>query len=1015
MPYNFKPFITMKPDFTKSTLSRFGMLSLCILISLHAAGQASVPVRGEVKGEDNLRLPGVNITVKGTATGTTTDVEGRFELVVPDGNAILVFSFIGYRTQEIQPDGRTALSVILQQDQQALEEVVVVGYGQQRKSDITGAISIVKGTEIENRPVTRLDQALQGLVPGLNIINTNGQPGSQGVSMRIRGISTFSSNPVLTIIDGVPSSLDRVNPNDVESVSVLKDAAAAAIYGSRATGGVIIVTTKSGRSGPPRFSYSGLVSLQSPSRFAEKVSSLDHAILSNEARANDGLPAKYSDAEIAEIGSPGFKDYDWEKALMRQALQHNHNFSASGGSDRYDYYLSLGYLKQDGIVINSGYERFNIQVNQNLKISDKLRFSIKGGISPSTRTAPAYTGLFDLVAQKPRLHAIQSEDGKWLQHPEGTGNGRNPIALASEDGGQELLKNTRILGNFVIDYKPLPDLTITGTYGLTNSQTRLRNYQKKITYYQQQNPESVASYTDFNILSVDNSSSIFQNLNFLANYSKRLKEHHFSVMAGTAAEWYSELNDYVQTQDFLTDGLYTISAGSGDRNLWNISGGASDWSLASFISRINYAYQDKYYVEGIVRRDGSSRFTKDIRWGTFPSVSAGWVLSQENFLKDSRAISFLKIRASWGQVGNQNVAGNYPFANTLVQNTVYFNGAPFRGVRPGGAPNPLLTWETKESINLGIEGNLLAGLLEFNIELFKEKTKDILLQLPIPTTFGQAAPVQNAGTVENKGWELELHHRNKISDFSYGITLQVSDATNKVIDMVGTSPRIAGNQITEEGRPMNEWYGLKATGIFQTKEEVANASFQNAITSPGDLRYEENGGDPNRITPDDRVRLGRSGSRFPFGIRLNFSYKAFDLLVFAQGVMKNLQLSQGHTAFNFDRDNSTVRTYHLDRWTPETPNARFPKTRNGQLNNVNTQFSSFWLENASYFRLKNLQLGYSLNAGADSKRKANPVRIYIGGENLFVITKYLGYDPELPGAAIYPLPKMYNLGVNVNF
>ncbi len=1005
----------MKQDFTQIILRKVRCTLLLLCCFIQTMGQAQVPVKGVVQGESELPLPGVNVTVKGTATGTITDIDGRFELTIPSTESALVVSFIGYVTQEIIPGSNSALKITLAPDRLALDEVVVVGYGQRRKSDITGAISTLKGSEIENRAVTRVEQALQGMVPGLNVTNANGQPGSQGVDFKIRGTSTFSGNPVLTIIDGVPSSLDRINPNDVESISVLKDAASAAIYGSRATGGVIIVTTKNGKAGIPKFSYSGIVGIQSPTRYPEKVSVLDHALLLNEARVNDGLPAKYSDAELSEMRSPGFKSYDWEDAMMRQAFQQNHNFSVSGGGERYGYYVSLGYLSQDGIVINSSQKRFNIQVNQNFNVSDKLKFSMKTGVSPSTRIAPPIDGFFNHVAQKPRLHAIKSEDGKWLQHPESAGAGRNPIARISPEGGQELLKGTRFLGNFTMDYTPLSNLTLTGTYGLTSNQDRLRNYQKKITYYKQYSPDEVASYTDFNILTVDNSSNVFQNVNLLASYSKRFGKHQLSVMAGSTAEWYSEFNDFVETRDFLTDELYAISAGSGDRSLWNISGDAADWSLASFISRGNYSYLDKYYIEGIIRRDGSSRFREDIRWGTFPSVSAGWILSQEKFLRNSKVISFLKIRGSWGQVGNQNAGGYYPFANTLVQNSVFFNESPFRGVRPAGAPNPLLTWETKESINLGIEGNLLSGLLEFNLELFKEKTKDILLQLPVPTTFGQMAPVQNAGTVENRGWELELHHRKKINAFSYGVTFQISDATNKVIDMVGTGPRISGNQITEEGRPMNEWYGLKSIGYFQSEGEVADAPFQNAVTSPGDLRFEENGGNPNAITPDDRVRLGRSDSRFPFGIRLNFNYRNFDLLLFGQGVMKGLRQSQGYTAFNFDRDVSTIRTYHLDRWTPETPNARFPKPRNGQLNNVNTQFSSFWLEDASYFRFKNLQLGYTFNGQATGKWKMGPVRIYAGGENLLIITRYLGYDPETTNSAVYPLPKMYNLGINASF
>ncbi len=982
-------------------------------------------VSGQVKDEANEPLPGVNIMVKGSQTGTVSGIDGSFSISLPEEETILIFSFVGYLTEEIIVSNQTRIEVTLKVDERALEEVVVVGYGAQRKVNMTGAVGVIETKQIENRPIASAEEALQGQIAGLNVVRTGGQPGNQAINFRIRGTSTFTSNPVLTIIDGVPSSLDRINPNDIESISVLKDAASAAIYGTRASGGVILVTTKSGKSGTPKISVSSSIGLQLPTRFPKKVSALDHALLSNEARANDGAGPKFTDEQIQRFSSSDWTDIDWDSYMFRNSLQTNQNVSIAGGSDTHDYYLSLGYLKQDGIIINTGFERFNLQLNQNIKLTRKLKLGIKAGYIPSTRIAPGGGNLGNMlsfVAAQPNFDDVKTPDGRWLQNSTNTGGG-NPIALASEDGGQQVLKSGRIQGNFSLDYELLPKLKLTGIYGIVNDQSRQRDYRKKITLYRQDDYEQVASQSAFNYLDVNNSREIFQNINLLANYENKGGNHHYTIMGGTTAEWFLRGNDAVSTRDFLTDDIYTVNAGSSDPSLWDISGGASDWALASVIARATYSFKDRYLLESSFRYDGSSRFADGLKWGFFPSVSAGWIMSEEDIFKND-ILTFLKLRGSWGRVGNQNV-GFYPFANTLAQTSYFFNGSARRGVTTAGAPNPLLTWETKESFNIGFDGSLWNNILEFSVDLFKERTSDILLQLPLPTTFGQAEPVQNVGTIDNRGWELELRHRKSIGAFSYGVSFQVSDATNKVVDMGGVSPRIADNTITEEGRPMNEWFGWRATGFFQSDEEVANAPFQTARTSPGDIRYQENGGNPNTITSDDRVRLGRSDPRFPYGIRLNMNYKNFDLRLFGQGVMSHLVWSNGWTANNFDRENSTLRTYHLDRWTPETPNARFPKTRMGSgagRSGINDSFSSFWLEDASYFRLKHIELGYNLPASLLKKLKLNGFRLLVSGENLLTFSDFLGYDPETPtGTAArlvesrYPLSKVFNFGINLNF
>ncbi|MFH5833000.1 SusC/RagA family TonB-linked outer membrane protein [Halalkalibaculum sp. DA384] len=982
-------------------------------------------------------LPGVNIIVKGTTIGTTTNTEGKYSFDVPSLNDTLVVSFVGYQTEEIAINGRQTINISLTQTTVGSEELVVVGYGTQEKVNLTGSIGTVSSEQIENRSISSVEEALQGEVAGLKVLRTTGQPGNQNIDLQIRGTSTFSNNPVLVLVDGVPSSLDRVNPNDISNISVLKDAASTAIYGSRATGGVILVETKSGQSGDLEVNINSSIGVQRPSRYPEKVSALNHALLSNEARANDGNSPKYSQEQIDRFSSPDWEDNVWDDFLLRDALQTDHNISISGGSESHSYYMSVGYLKQDGIVINSDYERINIQLNQNFQLTDQLNISFKAGYIPSDRTAPIGLGnILTSVHRQNNIDAYKTSDGRWLANSTGTG-GFNPtgnaLARGSEDGGEEVFESNRITANVNVDYEIFPNLELTGTYGLEINNNKLNEFEKRLTLYQQDNPDQVAATSESNFYRVNNSDDILQTTSLIANYQNTINENHnFSVLAGGTAEWFEQENDFVETRDFITE-LRAISAGTGNTTLWNISGGAGDWALASLISRVNYSFDDKYLFEGSFRYDGSSRFAEDIRWGFFPAVSAGWVVSQENFIEDSDVLTYLKIRGSWGQVGNQNVAGFYPYINTLSQDVYFFGGSPQRAVATAGGANPDLTWETKETFNLGIEASLFGPLFEFELDLFKERTEDILLQLPLPTTFGQPEPVQNAGIVDNRGWELRIQHRNNFEDFSYGISFNISDATNEVVDMGGISPVIQGNTITEVGHSMNDWYGLLVDGtvnennensFFQSDQEVENSATVSPQVSPGDIKYQDINGD-GAINSEDRVRLDRSDQRFPYGIRINLNYKNFDFTAFGQGVMFNKVWSNGWTAQIFDREISTLRTFHLDRWTPDNRDAKFPKPRMGSGSSddgINDRFSSFWLEDASYFRVKNIEVGYSIPSDIMSRMNLKRARVYVSGENLFTFTDYLGYDPEQPtgtGSRLlesrYPLAKVFSFGINLNF
>lgn len=990
-----------------------------------------IVVTGKVTDEEGNSLPGVNIVIKGTITGTISDMDGNYSVEVEDPDAVLVFSFIGFRSQEIAIAGRNVINIILAEEIIGLEEVIAVGYGMKKKVNLTGSVGVITTEKLENRSVVRLEQALQGQVSGLSVIQAGGQPGDELITMQIRGQSTFTSNPILTIVDGIPSSIYQINPNDIESISVLKDASSTAIYGARAAGGVILITTKTGKKGKPQISYNSYVGIQHVTRFPEKVTAYEHATLFIEGQLNDDpntTSFRYTQEDLDRFSSPDWKDHDWGKEIFQVAPQTQHNISVSGGTDNYNYYLSMGYLFQKGIVMNTSFEKYTFQFNQDIKLSEKLKLSIKGSFIPDERTAPNQLStkndgnIIGIVSLMNRVYRwgnhlpFKTSNGDWT-----TVEGLEPcaIGMASKERGQQILKSNTMRGNFNLDYSITNDLIIKGSYGLITGRSRQRDYAARMKFYDPFDEDRVAWIIEENGLEITNSSNIFQNTQFLTMYEKNFGGHNLSALAGYSQEWYYQDNETSGRKDFITDNIYTIGAGGADPTKWTTDGSASDWALSSFIGRMTYNYNEKYLFEYAMRYDGSSRFIED-RWGFFPSFSAGWRITEEEFLKDNEFLTYLKLRASWGQVGNQNI-GNYQFASTLTSGSYYFNGVVQSGVYSKQSPNTQLTWETKTGINIGLDANIKNDLLSITIDVFKERTTDILLDVPVPTTYGIGTPVQNAGIVENIGWELELTHRGSISDFSYGLSFQVSDATNKVIDLLGTGPWKTKVSITEEGHSMYEWYGYKTEGFLQSIEEVNDHSFQNILTSPGDLKYQENGGDPNTITADDRVRLGRSEPRFPFGLTINLNYKGFYLVGFVQGVMSHKTFNNGWTAYNFDRSYATLFKYHLDRWTPETPNALFPKPRIGQRR-VNNQFSSFWLQNAAYIRMKNLQVGYNIPKNVISKLKINNARIYVSGENLFTFTKLRGFDPEITTGTTkrlvekrYPLSKCYYLGININF
>ncbi|WP_373511703.1 SusC/RagA family TonB-linked outer membrane protein [Persicitalea sp.] len=996
---------------------------LLILLSLQVMAQERA-VTGTVRDVSGEPLVGASILVKNTTRGTTADANGKFSLNVPAGSqATLVASIIGFVTQEVALSAsQTSVEIMLNEDNKKLDELVVVGYGTQKKINLTGAVASIDAKEIENRPITNASQALQGRIAGLLVTQTGGQPGSEDIGLRIRGTSSLNNNDVLVIVDGVAMSMKNLNPNDIESISVLKDAASAAIYGARASGGVILVTTKKGKAGKTRVTYDGYVGRQTPTMLPKMANAYQHALLYREAELNDNpgtTSLTFSEADIEKYRTGELPSSDRFGYLFNPAPQTQHNVGISGGAENSNYYISVGYMKQGGIMRNTGYERLNIRTNNNFKVGKRLDIGIMTQFSPSLQKGPSEASfpngptrtisdyMFEAL-RRGSIHPIFTSDGQWSSVTAWA----NRFGLQSEEGGFSRERLNRLTGALTLNYRILDGLSVSGTYSGKFDQTRRVDYSKRMKFISPIDLKTVDFDYNTNSLLNANQADYYHTMQLLLNYSKTFGDHTVKLLGGFSREWNQYQAETVGRRNFLTDEIYVVNAGSADTQTWTSSGTASEWAIQSYFGRANYDLKGKYLVEAILRYDGSSRFAAPVRWGLFPSVSAGWRISDENFLKDSRLIDNLKLRASWGQVGNQNVA-LYQFASSVSTNAYYFNGQPNTTAFYSGNPNPDLTWETKRTINLGVDAGLWNNKLTMAFDLFQDRTSGILLQPPVPDTYGRGRVFQNVGVVDNKGWEIDLRHQNQLGNLRYNVGVQLSNARETVVDVGGQGPRISGSTITEVGYGVDEWFGWEAAGLFQTIDEVKANSFQNIKTGPGDIKYVEHGGNPKTISADDRVHLGRQNSILPYGVNVGLAWKGFDFSAFGQGVGYRLTYMSRVGWHAFDNGISSAMEMHLDRWTPETPDGYFPKSRIG---GVNKAFSSFHLQNSAYFRLKNIQLGYSIPSQLTERLKISRLRVYFSGENLLTFTKLRAFDPEAPNGtgSFYPLSKVATFGVNLS-
>ena len=989
-----------------------------VVLTKHSQTQAAVSqqsgklVKGAVTDESGLSVIGANVFIKGTTVGTITDMEGNFSLEVPSDNDILVISYIGYVEQQIPVKNRKNWSIVLKEDAQNLDEVVVVGYGTQRKGNIATAVTTIKSDVLQNRPVQTVGEALQGQIPGLSV-TAKGAPG-ESPKLQLRGSSVLksdNSSEPLVLVDGVPADFNFLNPEDIESINVLKDAASSAIYGSRAANGVLLITTKRGKMGKPTFRYNGSVGVNTPMYMPQSISSAEYARIKNEAERNMGRAPIYTDEDISKFANGTdlnrYPNTNWLDLAIQNSVTTRHGLEASGGTEKVRYLVSAGVDHQTGIFPNTQQNVFNVRSSTDISITKK--FGISFDIRYQLRDMDALNNQEDIYKQliqaDPTMVAYYT-DGSYGYNP---GFFTNPLVPLYE-GGQKYTNRHEASGIFKLDYEIIDGLKFTGIanvkYTFKNEESRARKvfYKNYFTQEVFENGEnSFSDRRDYNA---------YYNLQALLNYKKSFGIHNLDILAGYQQE--SENSDWLKgaRSGYPTDIIWELNPGPKDN--WSNDGNGEHWALASFIGRINYDYDNKYILSLSMRSDASSRFAKGSRWSTFPSVAAAWRISQESFMKGIRSwLDDLKIRASCGQTGSATGLGLYPSytlisTGGLILNNTYQQIASLKTIG-----NQELTWEHSDMLNLGLDVKVLNSRLNFTGEYYIKNTKDILLEMPVPLEYGFGKPNMNVGEVRNKGWELSLSWDDRINDFGYSISGNLSDNRNEVIDLGGTGPWKGSNTYTDVGLPFNSIYGYESMGLFQSDEEVANAPFQNSNTAAGDIRYKNQNGD-NKIDANDRVVIGDPNPHFLYGVNLGFDYKNFDLNMFFQGIGQKDRVIMD----NFVRPfyDSSIFEHHLDYWTPENTGAKYPRILNKDDGTHNYQQSDYWMINAGYFRMKNLQIGYTIPREILRPAGFDRVRVYFSANNLFTVSDFVpGMDPESEKSVSYPFARTYSFGLNVQF
>lgn len=1028
-------------------------------LSPHADIVASITQQKTLKGKvvDALGEPiiGANVIIKGTTNGLITNVDGDFTLVNVSAGDIVQISYIGYLTQDVKISGNmTELKVTLKEDSQALDEIVVVGYGSEKKVNLTGSVNNINMADLtESRPITDVSQGLAGMAAGVQVTSGSNKPGDNSASIMIRGQGTLNNSAPLVIIDGVEGSLNSVQPQDIESLSVLKDAASAAIYGSRAANGVILITTRTGKQGKVKVEYNGYLSWESVGKTFDLVSNYaDYMDLINEGLTNSKLPTTYSAGSVKlwreNAGQDPLKypNTNLMDAMFDTSLSQNHTVSVSGGSDKIRFYTSFGFLDNPGVMENSGYKRSQARVNLDIDVAPWLKIgtNVNGYVSFTEQGTDKMKDVFTYAAATSPGMVFQSPDGRFgatnngEDDPQNAAN--NPLyRLYKTDGeNQERYIKARFYGTL----NPVKGLTLTGSF---NYMLRNKTSESKPVFIEQWNflNETVTS-TGIGKTSFMNSDYKWNNymMDVTAAYQNKVSKLDYSIMAGGSQELFRYKWFKTTKQDLIDPGLGSLDGAVGAATS---SGNTVEWVMRSYFGRIKLNWDDKYLVEANLRADGSSRFQKNNRWGYFPSASAAWRVSEEAFVKDFAekiTLSNLKLRASYGMLGNNalrgtnsDIEGNYDAQALYGASNYVLNGNVATGLAMLAIPNGNLTWEKTKIFNAGIDFGFLNNRLTGTLEYFNKKTEDILIDLPAPLVNGNASiPRQNAGVVVNKGVEISLGWQDKIKDFSYFVNGNVTFIKNKVTRFKGDEAAFSNANMIKEGYAINVQYGYVVDRIVQTDEDLAfvqqlidNTPIDPATGKPrktfpsntpglGDLLYKDMDGD-GVINDDDRRVIGNGATpNCTFGLNLGGSYKGFDFSVLLQGVTG----VETYWLDNYFRP-SVRHSYQLNkkiadgRWHEGiTPGAaKYPRLLEFN-DNRNTLISDFWVQNRSFLKIKNIQLGYSFTKSTFPSLPVERIRIYGSLENFFTFTKYDGLDPEVSGVD-YPAMKQAVVGINLSF
>lgn len=1014
-------------------------------------------ITGKVTDDTGAPLPGVNVLEKGTTNGTTTDAEGIYTLNAAD-NATLVFSFIGYTSQEIAVDNRTTIDVMLAADIRTLNEVVVVGYGEKKRANLTGAVESVGSEVLESRPITNTMAAIQGVIPGLVIQRASGQPGTEGFNLNIRGFSSANgSNAPLVLIDGVAGSLDLLNPADIESISVLKDASAS-IYGARAAYGVILVTTKKGKTGAAKFTYSTNVAVTKLAGMMDTPNHYQFAVMDNEANIHNGAAPMYTPEllERVRIGDPNpiphpvygssgwmlfFTSTDWRSAVFENGFQQKHILNVSGGGNNSSYYLSGSYADQKGVIKygDDNNKRYNLRMNYDYDFSKRIRLETKLALENQQRTDIGGAGsggvMYEAIFGMPN-HPIYTQGGEKYFAQGGWGNA---VAIAKEAATATF--NTR---NINTNLKLIVDIAD----GLK------LNLQSGINYQSQHNKDigkshplytwdesSIAYYSianpDKSWLSQYSSENVYRNFTGYFQYSKLLgSKHEVDIMAGASHEetdfdWFN-----AQRINFVDDEVWALGLGSTD-NMSN-DGGGNHWAIRSVFSRVGYTFNNKYLLEANLRYDGSSRFQPDTRWGLFPGVSAGWRMSEEDFIRNLGFFDNLKLRLSYGETGNQEVVGLYDYYQliNIGRNWPDPYGYPYPFGEGGRDQSAYLagmvsrnrTWETVATTNVGLDATLLSSHLDFSFDYFIKRNIDMLIPVTYPSMLGANPPYSNAGELRTQGFETSLTWKDQVGDVRYSARVILSDAKNKIIDYGGGDTYQLGLNQVREGYPMNTYFAYEFDGIIRTQEEL-NA-YKQLVGVPedigiGDARFKDRNGDGKISlygdTPGqdgDVVNAGNTSPRYTYGINLDVKWKNFDLGIFLQGVGKRTLFREGEYAMPWsDWWRQPPLFYYGNTWNEDRQNAPYPRISHGNIRYWNYQASTMQAVDASYVRLKNLQIGYSLPENLISKISVTRARIYFSGFDLWEKHNVKGgWDPESSTTGFnYPFQRLYSFGVDITF